>query len=141
MCSFFLVWKRRHVSLTYTVFWQAQGILYTTHLCLSPSGPWHVRLISFIFLPGLKATRKKCRLVVLMNYSDNPFKYGVVTTPRFSCSSCSLLFVEVVVPKNLLTASLGYSFATNTSSMLCSSPARCFSSHKAFALYCQQNLL
>ena len=55
MCSFFLVWKRRHVSPKYTVSWQEQGILYTTHFCLSPSGSWHVRLISFIFLPGLKA--------------------------------------------------------------------------------------
>ena len=36
MCSFFLVWKRRQVSPTFTVFWQAQGILYTTHFCLSP---------------------------------------------------------------------------------------------------------
>ena len=26
MCSFFLVWKRRHVSPTYTVFWQVRGI-------------------------------------------------------------------------------------------------------------------
>ena len=38
MCSVFLVWKRRHVSPTYTVFWQAQRILYTTHFCLSPNG-------------------------------------------------------------------------------------------------------
>ena len=30
----------------YTVFWQARGILYTTHFCLSPSRSWHVRLIS-----------------------------------------------------------------------------------------------
>ena len=70
--------KKHHISPTYTVFWQAQEILYTTHFCLSPRGSWHVGLISFTFFPGLKTTR----LAVLLNCSDNPFKYGIVTTPR-----------------------------------------------------------
>ena len=93
MCSFFLVWKRRYVSLTHSVFGQAQGILYTAHFCLSPSGSWHVRLISLIFLPGLKAIRKECQLAVLLNCSDNPFTYGIVTFPQLSCSSGSLLSI------------------------------------------------
>ena len=37
----------------------------------------HVRLISFVFLPGLKATRKNCRLAVLLKCSDDLFKYGI----------------------------------------------------------------
>ena len=74
--------KRDRVSPAYTVFWQSQGILYTTHFCLSPRGSWHVGLISFIFLPGLKATRKECRLAVLPNCSGSLFKYGIVTTLR-----------------------------------------------------------
>ena len=134
MCSFFLVWKRRHVSPTHTIFWQAQGILYTTHFCLSPSDPAK-RSISFIFLPGLNATRKECQLAVLLHCSDNPFKYGIVTTPRLSCSYSLLSMCWGLCSINLLTVSLGYPFATKTSSMLCSSSARwTYLSHKALAL-------
>ena len=61
--------------------------------CLSPSASWQVRLTSLIFLPVLKAIRKECRLVVLLNYSGNPFKCGMVTTWRLSRFSCSLLSI------------------------------------------------
>lgn len=59
-----------------------------------------------------------------------PFKYGTVTTPRLSCSSCSRLSFRCgLYSINLVTVSLGYPLATNTSSMLWSSFARCFLSH------------
>ena len=87
MCSFFLVWKRRHVSPTYTVFWQLQGILYTTHFCLSPSGSWHVRLISLIFLPGLKATRKQ------LSCSSNWTMAGFLVDWNFLKKKLFLLFL------------------------------------------------
>ena len=105
VCSFFLLWRRRHVSLT--------------------------------FLPGLKATRKECRLADLLNCSDNPFKYAWYG--QDSATFLIFLFSFVCVLRSLFHKSshglsARYQFATNTSSMLCSSSARCLSSHKALAL-------
>ena len=134
MCSFFLVWKRRLGSPAYTVFWHAQGILYTTHFCFSPSGSWNLLLISFISLPGLKATREECRLAVLQNWSGNLSKYGKVTTFMFF-----LLFFVYLLKSLLHKPSHGFSgvpirYIHVFKSMLCSSSARCFLSHKALAL-------
>ena len=82
--------KQRKILEAIKLLRQRKGTMFLPHIQYSGRhnesyewrGSWHVSLISFIFFPGSKATLKESRLAVLLNCSDNPFKYGIVTTPR-----------------------------------------------------------
>ena len=88
----------------------------------------------FIFLPGLKATRKECRLAVLQNCSGNLSKYGKVTTFLFFLLSFVFLLRSLFHKPSHGFSGAPIRYIHVFKSMLCSSSARCFLSHIALAL-------
>ena len=125
---FFLAWKRCHVSPTYTALTGTRDLMYMYNTFLS-STKWFLTPVLYFFnLPSRSESNTE---EVLYSSSPElfrqPFKIRYDTVPRLSFSSCFLLSIcSCVCSINLLAASLGYPFATNTSSMLWSSSVRCF---------------